>query len=194
MSTPPSSSSAPAAPPLLLELRGQAPGLGGVAADVPLLQLPLSAQERTSLRGRRRSSCGRELLLQLPRGSALEPGEGLMPGDSSVLVVVEPAPEPLLVVRSPDPLVLLQAAYHLGNRHVSLELRAGELRLLEDGVLEELMRQRGLLIEQRVAPFLPEPGAYATAGQPHSHDHDHDHSLGESHSQSHSRPESPQPR
>lgn len=189
MSTPPSTSSAPAAPPLQLELRGQAPGLGGVAADVPLLQLPLSAQERTSLRGRRRSSCGRELLLQLPRGSALEPGEGLMPADGSVLVVVEPAPEPLLVVRSPDPLVLLQAAYHLGNRHVSLELRAGELRLLEDGVLEELMRQRGLLIERQVAPFLPEPGAYATVGQHHDHSHGQSHNY----SQSHSRPESQQP-
>lgn len=189
MSTPPSTSSAPAAPPLQLELRGQAPGLGGVAADVPLLQLPLSAQERTSLRGRRRSSCGRELLLQLPRGSALEPGEGLMPADGSVLVVVEPAPEPLLVVRSPDPLVLLQAAYHLGNRHVSLELRAGELRLLEDGVLEELMRQRGLLIEGQVAPFLPEPGAYATVGQHHDHSHGQSHNY----SQSHSRPESQQP-
>ncbi|MCP9840486.1 urease accessory protein UreE [Synechococcus sp. J7-Johnson] len=138
--------------------------------------MPLSAQERTSLRGRRRTACGRELLLQLPRGPALEPGERLMPADGSVLVVVvvEPAPEPVLVVRSPDPLVLLQAAYHLGNRHVSLELRPGELRLLEDAVLEELLRQRGLLIEHRLVPFLPEPGAYATTSHSHSHSHNHD--------------------
>lgn len=152
--------------------------------DLLLLSLPLSAQERTSLRGRRRTACGRELLLQLPRGPALEPGERLMPADGRVLVVVEPAPEPVLVVRSPDPLVLLQAAYHLGNRHVSLELRPGELRLLEDGVLEELLRQRGLLIEHSLVPFLPEPGAYATASHSHGHagahagNHDSHHNHG----------------
>jgi urease accessory protein len=142
-----------------------------MGTGLPLLHLPLSAQERTSLRGRRRSSCGRELQLLLPRGPALEPGEGLMPADGSVLVMVEPAPERVLVVRSPDALVLLQAAYHLGNRHVSLELRPGELRLLEDGVLEGLMRQRGLMIEHQMAPFLPEPGAYATAHHSHGHSH-----------------------
>ncbi len=175
MSTPPSSSSPPVTAPLQLELRDQPPGQGQKPnGDPPALNLPLSAQERTSLRGRRRTSCGRELLLHLPRGPALEPGERLMPADRSILVVVEPAPEPVLVVRSPDPLILLQAAYHLGNRHVSLELRPGELRLLEDGVLEELMRQRGLLIEHRLAPFLPEPGAYATASHSHSSNHDHD--------------------
>ncbi|WP_233130241.1 urease accessory protein UreE [Synechococcus sp. 1G10] len=161
-------------PPLQLEVRCDAPGQGQEPdEDLLPLSMPLSAQERTSLRGRRRTSCGRELLLQLPRGPALEPGERLMPADGSVLVVVEPAPEPVLVVRSPDPLVLLQAAYHLGNRHVSLELRPGELRLLEDGVLEELLRQRGLVIEHRLVPFLPEPGAYATTSHSHSHSHNH---------------------
>ncbi|MCP9801619.1 urease accessory protein UreE [Synechococcus sp. RedBA-s] len=158
-----------------------------------MLNLPLSAQERTSLRGRRRASCGRELLLQLPRGPALEPGERLMPADGHVLVVVEPAPESVLVVHSPDPMMLLQAAYHLGNRHVSLELRPGELRLLEDGVLEELLRQRGLLIEHRLVPFLPEPGAYATAS--HSHGHDGGHAGGHAGSQdSHHNHGSVQPR
>lgn len=162
-------------PPLQLEVRCDAPGQGQEPDEDLLLPLsmPLSAQERTSLRGRRRTSCGRELLLQLPRGPALEPGERLMPADGSVLVVVEPAPEPVLVVRSPDPLVLLQAAYHLGNRHVSLELRSGELRLLENGVLEELLRQRGLVIEHRLVPFLPEPGAYATTSNSLSHSHNH---------------------
>ncbi|MEA5400084.1 urease accessory protein UreE [Synechococcus sp. BA-124 BA4] len=175
MSTPPSSSSPPVSPPLQLELRYQPSGQEQEPdGDVPVLHLPMSAQERTSLRGRRRTSCGRELLLHLPRGPALEPGERLMPADRSLVVVVVPAPEPVLVVRSPDPLTLLQAAYHLGNRHVSLEVRSGELRLLEDGVLEELMRQRGLLIEHRLAPFLPEPGAYAAASHAHSHIHNHD--------------------
>ena len=170
MSRPPSSSPPQVTPPLQLELRGQGQAPGAL---MPALNLPLSAQERTSLRGRRRTSCGRELLLHLPRGPALEPGERLMPADRSVLVVVQPAPEPVLVVRSPDSLALLQAAYHLGNRHVWLELRPRELRLLEDGVLEELIRQRGLLVEHRLEPFLPEPGAYATASESHNHSHAH---------------------
>ena len=143
-------------------------------ASARCLQLALSAEERTRLRGRRESVCGVVLLLQLPRGEPLRPGEWLTTADAAGWVEVQAAAEALLEVRAEEPLALLQAAYHLGNRHVSLELRSGELRLLEDGVLEELMRQRGLLIEHRLAPFLPEPGAYAAASHAHSHIHNHD--------------------
>ena len=83
------------------------------------------------------------------------------------MVRVEAAPEELLLVRAADPLELLRAAYHLGNRHVALELLEGELRLLDDPVLADLLRRRGLALERRRLPFLPEPGAYA--GHPHHH-------------------------
>lgn len=136
------------------------------------LRLPLSADQRSSLRGHRRSACGRDLLLQLPRGAALEPGEHLAGATGSALVIVEAAPEPLLRVRSPEPLALLQAAYHLGNRHVAMELQTDQLRLLQDSVLEELLRQRGLDVERITAPFEPESGAYASAAS-HSHSHGH---------------------
>ena len=154
-----------ALPPLLLEHRRQPD------AEAPALVLTLTAQERTSLRGRRRSACGRELLLQLPRGAALAPGELLAPagGVGGPLVRVEAAPEPLLQVSSADPLALLQAAYHLGNRHVAMELHADRLLLLDDSVLAELLRHRGLQVERLEAPFRPEPGAYA--GHAHSHAH-----------------------
>ncbi len=123
------------------------------------------------MRGRRRSGCGLELLLQLPRGEALEPGEWLAAaGEQGPAVQVEAAPEPLLVVRSVDRLELLRAAYHLGNRHVALEVRLEELRLLDDPVLADLLEQRGLLLERCQAPFLPEGGAYAG-----DHDHHHHH-------------------
>ncbi len=135
----------------------------------PPLRLPLRADERTSLRGHRRSACGRDLLLQLPRGAALEPGDRLAPEAGGPLVVVEAADEPLLVVRAADPLALLQAAYHLGNRHVALELRRDELRLGVDSVLEDLLRRRGLTVERTVGPFLPEPGAYGGSGHDHGH-------------------------
>jgi urease accessory protein len=131
------------------------------------LRLALSAEERTRLRGLRHSLCGRALLLQLPRGHALRPGEWLAPERGGPAVRVEAAPEALLLVQAPNPLALLQAAYHLGNRHVALELREHELRLIEDPVLADLLVRRGLMVERRQEPFLPEGGAYAGA------DHDH---------------------
>jgi urease accessory protein len=79
-------------------------------------------------------------------------------------------------VRSPSPLALLQAAYHLGNRHVAMELHADRLVLLHDSVLADLLQQRGLQVERREAPFEPEAGAYAAVGHhSHSHGHSHDH-------------------
>lgn len=149
------------------------------------LRLLLTADQRTSLRGHRRSACGRDLVLQLPRGAALQPGEWLSTASGDGLVRVEAAPEALLLVRSPDPLALLQAAYHLGNRHVAMELHPGELRILEDSVLADLLHQRGLAVDFVLAPFEPEAGAYA-GGHSHSSGHDHSHDPGHSHDPCHS--------
>ncbi len=132
------------------------------------LRLALGAEERTGLRGLRHSSCGRALLLQLPRGEALVPGELLAPAEGEQLVQVEAAPEALLRVRDQRPLALLQAAYHLGNRHVAMEIHTDELRLLRDSVLAQMLEHRGLAVEAMVAPFYPESGAYG-----HSHSHSH---------------------
>jgi urease accessory protein len=137
------------------------------AVAATALMLPLTADQRTSLRGRRRSACGRELLLHLPRGAPLEPGEWLQGPNEAPLVRVEAAPEPLLRVRAATPLGLLQAAYHLGNRHVALQVLETELRLLADPVLEDLLRQRGMRLDHLEAPFLPEAGAYAAGWHRH---------------------------
>lgn len=158
------------APILLVErLADQAPP----PVDLELLQLPLAADERTSLRGHRRSACGRDLLLQLPRGAALRPGERLLSQDGALQVQVQAAPEPVMQVRSSDPLALLQAAYHLGNRHVAMELHADRLVVLQDPVLAELLRQRGLTVELLQLPFQPEAGAYEGLGHHHAHSHHH---------------------
>jgi urease accessory protein len=138
------------------------------------LRLPLDADQRTSLRGHRRSACGRDLVLQLPRGAALQPGELLRSDDGTVLVQVEAAAEPVMEVRSADPLALLQAAYHLGNRHVAMELHVDRLVLLQDSVLADLLRQRGLQVELLQLPFQPEAGAYEGLGDHHG-DHGHHH-------------------
>ena len=142
--------------PVVLEWRLAAPG----PQPGPSLCLPLTAAERMVLRGRRLSACGLPLLLQLPRGAALRPGEWLAMADGLPLVLVQAAPESLLRVTAGEPLELLQAAYHLGNRHVALELHCGELRLLADSVLADLLRHRGLGVEALEAPFQPEAGAY----------------------------------
>ncbi len=159
----------PEQPPILLveRLADQVPE----PVDLAPLQLLLAADERTSLRGHRRSACGRDLLLQLPRGAALRPGERLLSDDGAVQVQVQAAPEPVMQVRSSDPLALLQAAYHLGNRHVAMELHADRLVVLQDPVLAELLRQRGLTVDLLRLPFQPEAGAYEGLGHHHSHNH-----------------------
>lgn len=167
-------------PPLLLIRRlgtaGAWSGNGnGANPDPQALRLALGAEERTRLRGLRHSVCGRPLLLQLPRGEALRPGEWLATAAEGPLVLVEAAPEELLLVRAADPLELLRAAYHLGNRHVPLEVRAAELRLIDDPVLAELLGRRGLELERRRLPFVPEPGAYAGHSHAPGHGHGHAH-------------------
>jgi urease accessory protein len=131
------------------------------------MRLPLTAHQRTSLRGRRRSACGSDLVLQLPRGAALAAGEWLAPEAGDLRVRVEAAPEALLAVRSSEPLALMRAAYHLGNRHVAVQLLPGELRLAEDPVLADLLLRQGLAVEALTAAFEPEAGAYASLHHHH---------------------------
>ncbi len=150
-------------------------------------RLPLRAHERSQLRGRRVCQGGQEVLLQLPRQEPLRPGEWLMPapagvsslGVSSPGVAVEvvAAEEDVLEIRAHDSLALLQAAYHLGNRHVAMEIHADRLLLLHDSVLADLLERRGLELRRLRAPFCPEAGAYAghSHSHPHSHAGDHDH-------------------
>ena len=145
---------------LVLEQR-----LDAVVAGAPRLQLPLTADQRSVLRGRRRTRCGRDVLLQLPRIGVLSPGDHLADASRSILVEVTASPESLLRVRASSALGLLQAAYHLGNRHVALELHEDELLLPRDSVLEAMLRSRGLDVMHCDQPFHPEGGAY----QEHHH-------------------------
>ncbi len=77
-----------------------------------------------------------------------------------ILVVIEAAKEKLLLIRAESSLELMTAAYHLGNRHVELELHSKELYLLDDPVLEEMLLKRGLSVKKLIKPFYPELGAY----------------------------------
>ncbi len=137
-------------------------------------RLPLQAHERSQLRGRRVCQDGQVVVLQLPRQEPLRPGEWLLPapgGGQTVAVEVVAAEEDLLEIRAATGLALLQAAYHLGNRHVALEVHADRLLLLHDSVLADLLVRRGLALRRLRAPFRPEPGAYESHAHSHAQGH-----------------------
>src|SRR5687767_1794156 len=122
-------------------------------------------------------STGRALAVILPRGSVVRGGDVLVAEDGS-LIVVTAAPQPVMVVRHcaehGSPFDLLRAAYHLGNRHVQLELQPDRLLLEPDHVLAGMLKQMHLLVSDERVPFEPEAGAYAAGGHAHAHEH-HDH-------------------
>ena len=124
-------------------------------ATLAVMELPLSADQRTVLRGRRRTACGREVLLQLPRERALAPGDRLTNSPRQVHVLVTAAPEELLRVQAATPLALLEAAYHLGNRHVALELHEHEPLLLNDSFPPATRNCRGLRLTRISGSFTP---------------------------------------
>ncbi len=115
-------------------------------------------------------SLGRRLGVFLPRGTALRGGDVLVAEDGSLIRVLA-QPQPVTVVRAAaqgSAFDLLRAAYHLGNRHVALELQPDRLQLEPDHVLAEMLRMMGLLVSDELAAFEPEGGAYAAHGSPHS--------------------------
>jgi urease accessory protein len=135
------------------------------------LTLPFELRQRSRLVAR--SDAGREVLLQLPRGGVLRHGALLRASDGTVLEV-RAAPESLSVVESDNAVELLHAAYHLGNRHVALQIDARGLRYLHDHVLDAMLLGLGLSPRAQEAPFEPEHGAYSHShGEAHSHEGAH---------------------
>ncbi len=124
------------------------------------LVLSLTAEERTRSRHHFVTDDGTPIYLQLPRGTALQEGD-LLSSVNDILVKIAAKPEPVLTVTSDDSINLLRAAYHLGNRHVSLEITPTYLRLAPDSVLLGMLTQLGLQVVEQVAPFCPQGGAYS---------------------------------
>lgn len=123
--------------------------------------LSLTAEERTRSRYHFITDDKTPVYLQLPRGTALQDGDLLASETGDILVKVAAKAEPVLTVTSDDSINLLRAAYHLGNRHVSLEITSTYLRLTPDSVLERMLIQLGLQVVAEVAPFRPQGGAYS---------------------------------
>jgi urease accessory protein len=134
----------------------------------------LSYDQRCKSRQRLKLDDGSEAALMLERGTVLADG-ALLAADDGLIVLVRAAPETLSVVRTSDALALARAAYHLGNRHVPLQIKSGELSYQHDHVLDDLVVALGLTVGVATAPFQPDGGAYGRA-HTHAHgDHDHEH-------------------
>ena len=135
--------------------------------------LALTAEERSRSRHRFSSTTGEAIYLDLPRGTVLRDGDWLQGHRESdsfpVLVNVIAKPEPVLTVTAAHSLALLKAAYHLGNRHVALEVTPDYLRLTPDPVLRAMLEQWELTVIEEMAPFQPEAGAYGHASPHHAH-------------------------
>ncbi len=135
-------------------------------------------------------SQGRRLGVFLERGQVVRGGDVLVAEDGS-LIRVEAAPQPVLVITHckshGTPFDLTRAAYHLGNRHVPIELRADHLKIEPDHVLAEMLRRMHLIVTASDAVFEPEAGAYGDHGHAHAsgHGHDHDHDHGHDHRHQH---------
>jgi urease accessory protein len=146
------------------------------------LKLPFEARQKSRLRTRLVS--GEEVGVMLPRGEILRGGDLVTASDGRIVEIVSQE-EKVLHVEAGSPRELARVAYHLGNRHVPVEVGDGFLRIAEDYVLEEMLRKLGARVSRLEAPFEPEAGAYA-GGHSHDgeheakihdqhHDHDHDH-------------------
>ena len=126
-------------------------------------------------------SQGRQIGVFLPRGTAVRGGDVLVAEDGSLIRVIA-APQPVLRITHctahGTPFDLTRAAYHLGNRHVPIELKPDHLKIEPDHVLADMLRSMHLIVVAVEEAFEPEGGAYGS--HEHSHGADHDHSHGSS--------------
>lgn len=127
---------------------------------------------------------GRQLGVFLPRGTLVRGGDVLVAEDGSMVRVVA-QPQPVLVIQPcashGSAFDLVRAAYHLGNRHVQIELQPDHLKIEPDHVLADMLRAMHLTVTDAMAAFEPEGGAYASGGHGHGHGHGHSHDHAHSH-------------
>ncbi len=147
----------------------------------PDTTLTLGKDQREKSRLKVTLDNGREAGLFFEKGTSFQDGDLIISDDENVLVEIKAADETVSSVYCDDPLQLARACYHLGNRHIPLQISKGILQYQHDHVLDEMVRGLGLEVKTEQAPFEPESGAYAVGSHSggghhhHSHDHDDDH-------------------
>ena len=132
----------------------------------------LDLQQRVKSRLKARSDSGESIGIFMERGNVLEHGDLIRDKDGYVLEVIA-APETLSSIYVDDPLLLARACYHLGNRHVELQIKKTSIRYRHDHVLDDMIQSFGLDVTIESLPFQPEKGAYNSHTTSHSHSHEH---------------------
>ena len=152
------------------------------------LELKLPFELRNKSRFSEKLSDGREAHFFLPRGNVLV-GDDILIGDDGSMIRVAPADQQVVTIASGDAQQLMRAAYHLGNRHIPVQVGNGFLRIEPDSVLEGMIQQLGLQAKHELAPFEPEVGAYG-GGHRHSHAEtfDSDYALAQKVYEEHEKP------
>ena len=144
------------------------------------LTLELTFDDRQKSRHKAVTPCGQTVGWFIERGHVLKQGEYLQCTSGECIKIIA-APESVSTVYAHNSLDLMRAAYHLGNRHVPLQITSDFLRYQHDHVLDAMVKGLGLNVECEKAPFQPEPGAYANdkavghSHHSHSHSHHHEH-------------------
>ena len=130
-------------------------------------ELEMGFEQRSKTRLRTAVRSGEEIGIFLPRGGVLREGDFLRASDGRVVRVCA-AREALMEARCSDPLLLARAAYHLGNRHASVQVLAGAVRFPSDTVLVQMLEGLGMRVHVVHETFDPEPGAYGGGSHQHS--------------------------
>ncbi|MBV8104527.1 MAG: urease accessory protein UreE [Hyphomicrobiales bacterium] len=149
----------------------------GAWSEEPIDTVVLDFDERYRRRFVMTGVGGLAFLLDLPEAAMLRGGDGLKLEDGRIVEVLA-APEALAEIRAADALGLMRVAWHLGNRHLAVEIMPKALRIRRDAIIEEMAKRLGASVIALEAPFNPEGGAYVKAeeaGRGHDHGHAHDH-------------------
>ena len=125
------------------------------------LKLSLSSDERRLLRGRRLTDCDQEIILQLPREGKLNDGDILITNESNFYVKIIAKTENLIEISSNRKIELIKAAYHLGNRHVEVEIKEDNLLTKGDYLIENMLKNFNVDIVNTQKKFFPEKGAHS---------------------------------
>ena len=125
------------------------------------LKLTLSSDERRILRGKRFTDCDQEIILQLPRKGKLNDGDILSTNESDFYVEIIAKTEDLIEISSNSRIELIKTAYHLGNRHVEVEIEENILLTKGDYVIENMLKNFNVNIENTQKKFFPERGAHS---------------------------------
>lgn len=133
--------------------------LAGEMTENATLTLPLASRVKSRLRAV--LDDGRDVGLYLERGQVLQNGD-LLASENGVIVKIVAADETVSTVSCDDAWLLARACYHLGNRHVALQINPGRIQYLHDHVLDDMLRGFGLTVNVEQAPFEPETGAYGS--------------------------------